>query len=98
MDEEQDLVDFAVDDARQKGAAYAEARYERQEPEQFILKNGTLDALYVGQDRGIGVRVLVNGSLGFAATNTLTRADVRALVDEVIKAAKASTRKTPIAF
>ena len=98
MDGERDLVDYAVDYARQRGATYAEARFERQEPEQLILKNGTLDALYVGADRGIGVRVLAHGSLGFAATNSLTRADVKAVVDDAVKIAKASRRKTPITF
>lgn len=98
MDEEQDLVDFSVDYARRKGAAYAEARYERQEPEQFILKNGTLDALYVGQDQGLGVKVLANGSLGFAATNVLTRVQVKTIVDDAVRLAKASKRRTPITF
>ena len=98
MEGERDLVDYAVDYARQKGTSYAEARFERQEPEQFILKNGTLDALYVGADRGIGVRVLAKGSLGFAATNVLTKADVKAIVDDAVKIAKASRRKTPITF
>ena len=50
MNAEMDLVDFAVDQARSKGATYAEARYEKQDPENFILKNGVLDALYVGHD------------------------------------------------
>ncbi len=98
MDAEHELVDFAVDYAAQKGAAYAEARFERQEPQQFVLKNGSLDALLVGADRGIGVRVLAKGGLGFAATNTLARPDVRAVVDDAIKIAKASRRKTPITF
>jgi len=98
MEAEQDLVEFAVDYARQKGAAYVEARFERQEPEQFILKNGTLDALYVGADRGIGVRVLAKGGLGFAATNSLAKADVRAIADDAVRIAKASHRKTPITF
>ncbi len=98
VDGEHDLVDFAVDHARQKGATYAEARFERQEPEQFILKNGTLDALYVGADRGIGVRVLAKGGLGFAATNTLTKPEVRGIVDDALRIAKASHRRVPITF
>src|SRR5438132_1136589 len=98
MNAEMDLVDFAVDQARSKGATYAEARYEKQDPENFILKNGVLDALYVGHDQGIGVRVLVNGALGFAATNSLSKAGVRAIVDDAIKIAKASRRKTKITF
>src|SRR2546428_541623 len=95
---EMDLVNFAVDEARSKGATYAEARYEKQDPENFILKNGVLDALYVGHDQGIGVRVLVNGALGFAATNSLSKAGVRAIVGDAIKIAKASRRKTKITF
>ena len=95
---EQDLVDFAVEYARQRGAGYAEARLERQEREEFVLKNGTLDAIYVGADRGIGVRVLANGGLAFAATNGLAKADVRAIVDGAVRSAKASRRKTPITF
>jgi TldD protein len=98
MEGETDLVDFAVDYAGQKGATYSEARYERQEPEQFLLKNGALDALYSGQDRGIGVRVLANGNLGFAATNELTKPAIRTIVDDAVKLAKGSRRKTPIVF
>jgi TldD protein len=98
MDGEMDLADFAVDHARSKGATYAEARFERQEPENFILKNGVLDALYAGHDAGIGVRVLVDGALGFAATNSTTKADVRGIVDDAIKIAKASRRKSKITF
>src|SRR2546427_722444 len=59
MEDETDLANFALDYAMKKGVSYAEARYEHQEQENFILKNGVLDALYVGQDRGVGVRGLV---------------------------------------
>jgi len=94
----EDLVEFAVDHARARGASYAEARYEQQDQEQFILKNGVLDALFVGEDRGIGVRVLLKGALGFAATNLLTKAEVRATVDAALKCARTSKRKSPIEF
>ena len=93
-----DLVDFAVDYARQKGATYAEARYEHQVNEQFILKNSVLDALYFGEDTGIGVRVLANGGLGFAATNSMAKADVKAIVEDAVRIAKAARRKDPIVF
>ena len=98
MDGERDLVDYAVEYARERGATYAEARFERHEPEQFILKNGTLDALYVGADRGIGVRVLAGGGLGFAATNLLVKRDIKTVVDDAVRLAKASRRKSPISF
>lgn len=93
-----DLVDFAVDHARAKGASYAEARYEQHATESFSLKNGAVDALLYSTDEGIGVRVLAGGSLGFAATNALTKAAVREIVDDAVRIAKATRRKDPIAF
>ena len=95
---EHDLVDFAVEHAGKKGATYAEARYEAQTSETFVMKNGVIDALSYGDDQGIGVRVLAGGSLGFCATNLLTKAEVRATVDAAIKIAKATKRKDPIVF
>ena len=98
MLEHRDLADLAVDQARTKGATYAEARIERHATEFFLLKNGTLDALSVSEDTGIGVRVLVNGTLGFATTNTLTKDDVRSTVDDAMRVAKGARRKDPIVF
>src|SRR5436309_14457116 len=98
MEEETDLANFALDYATTKGVSYAEARYEHQGQENFILKNGGLDALYVGQDRGVGVRVLVNGALGFAAPNMRTKSDVRASVDGADKVAKGARGKAKTPF
>ncbi len=95
---ETDLVDFAVDYARQKGATYAEARWERQQREEFLLKNGVLDALLVNDDAGIGVRVLAGGGLGFAATNSVAKADIKAVVDDAVRMARSAGRKHPIEF
>jgi len=93
-----ELVDFAVDYAQQKGATYSEARWEQHATEYFSLKNGVLDALVYTTDEGIGVRVLARGSLGFAATNKLTKAGVKAIVDDAVRIAKATKRKDPISF
>ena len=93
-----DLVEFAVDYARKKGATYAEARFEHQRNEEFILKNSVLDALYITEDSGLGVRVLAKGGLGFAATNAMTKTDVRVIVDDAVRIAKAARRKDPIVF
>lgn len=93
-----EVVDLAVDLAQQKGATYAEARFENQKQEVFLLKNGMLDAIYVGDSSGIGVKVLCEGSLGFAATNDLSKGSVRDVVEEAIKVARAGARKDPIVF
>ena len=93
-----DMVDFAVEYAQRKGATYAEARYEQQASETFVLKNGVIDSLIYGDDAGIGVRVLAGGSLGFGATNAKSKAGVRATVEDAVRIAKSTKRKEPIVF
>src|SRR2546425_12168156 len=93
-----DLVDFAVDYARQKGASYAEARYEHQTNEDFILKNSVLDALYFGEDAGIGVRVLANGGHGVGATKSSGKADGEGRLGATPKDTKAADREGPTLF
>lgn len=94
----EDLVDFAVGLARSEGAAYSEARYEYHQTEEFVLKNGVLDALFSSEDAGLGVRVLASGGLGFASTNTLTKKSVRDAVRTTLRMAKSAGRREPIAF
>ncbi len=93
-----DLIDSAVDLALQGGAAYAEARHEQQRQEVQLLKNGVLDAVYSGESRGVGVRVLYNGALGFAATNDMSRGSIRRAAEEALKVARTGARKDPIIF
>jgi len=95
---EEDLIQFAVDHAREKGATYSEARYEYHITNEIILKNGVLDALYHVEDSGIGVRVLANGGLAFASTNSLTKSEIKTAVSSAIKTAKRAGRKNPIKF
>ncbi|MCJ2554762.1 MAG: TldD/PmbA family protein [Candidatus Thermoplasmatota archaeon] len=95
---ELDLVEWAVEEARNRGASYAEARYENQRQEQFLLKNGILDVLFNGNDRGMGVRVLYDGALGFAAGNDVTKDGTRTLVEDAIAIAKSGRRKHKIVF
>ncbi|MFQ5919804.1 MAG: TldD/PmbA family protein [Thermoplasmata archaeon] len=95
---ELDLVEWAVEEARNRGASYAEGRYEGQRQEQFLLKNGNLDVLFNGNDRGLGVRVLYDGALGFAAGNDVTQDGARTLVEDAIAIAKSGSRKQKIVF
>ncbi|MDX1535030.1 MAG: TldD/PmbA family protein, partial [Thermoplasmata archaeon] len=95
---ELDLVEWAVEEARNRGAEYAEARYEGQRQEQFLLKNGNLDVLFHGNDRGLGVRVLYDGALGFAAGNDVTKDGARTLVEDAMAVAKSGSRKRKIVF
>ncbi len=95
-----DLNEFAVDYAMGKGADYSEARFQGDEGINIMVKNGELQGISVIKDSGIGIRVLVNGGMGFSSTNILTKESVRDAVDVAIKLARSASklRKEKIEF
>ncbi len=66
MDAER-LVRDAVERATARGADYADARLVRTRTEELTVRNGRLAGALSDEDLGLGVRVLVGGSWGFAA-------------------------------
>ncbi len=95
-----ELVDFAVERALEMEASYAEARFEEKKGTSLAMKNGSPEGLELRSDRGIGVRVLVDGGMGFASTNVLTKESVEDTVKRAVKLAKAASkvRNEPIQF
>ncbi len=96
----EDYLEMIIDLASKNGATYSEARYQSDTGESILLKNGTPEMTSFDVRRGISMRALVDGGLGFGATNLLTRRDLKALVVRVIRMAKASSRmmKNPISM
>ncbi len=96
----EDLVLYAVDQALGIGADYAEARYHKNTLTELMLRNGMVLGGGYGVVEGIGVRVLVNGALGFASTNKLTRESIREVVEKAVEYARAHSKlmKKPIEF
>ncbi len=97
---DEDLVKLGVEHALGMGASYAEARYQRNEERTVALRNGRVIGGGVSIREGIGIRVLINGSLGFAATNDLRRESIREAAELAVSRAKsvASLRRSPIEF
>ena len=95
-----DACEYVVDLAQQKGATYAEARFEKNQNNQFVLKNGVAELGGFGRSSGIGIRLLVNGAMGFASFNSFDKQTMSTAVSEAVKIAKASSdlRKKPIVF
>ncbi|RLI11299.1 TldD/PmbA family protein [Candidatus Bathyarchaeota archaeon] len=95
-----DLADLAVELALKMGADYAEARYHDDRATFYVLRNGVPEMAGFERARGIGIRVLVGGSLGFASLNKPDRGLLERRVREAIAMARASAklRKKPIRF
>lgn len=88
----EDLAEFTINYAGRMGVEYAEARLQMDFRESIILKNGVLEASAFEEKRGLGVRVLVDGSLGFASTNTLRKKEIEKAVRQAFKIAKSSSK------
>lgn len=85
-----DLLKQAMDDLRQRGVDYADARRVRGLSEILVMKNGTLETASTIESEGFGIRVLKGGAWGFASSSELTKEKVSEIAEEALKIADAS--------
>ena len=76
-----DLADTALRLARKAGATYADIRLGRNQSESLFARERKLQHASYGLDAGFGIRVLMNGSWGFAASSSMTEAEIGRMVD-----------------
>ena len=98
MDNGRDIADFAVEYGISKGASYVEARFVDSREEGYTARNGAIIGAGEKQSRGIGIRVLAGGGMGFCSTAKLERKNIEKTIGIAIKMARASKRREPIAF
>src|SRR5580692_2980627 len=66
------LADAALQRAAELGAEHADFRAERIRSQEIGLSDGSLETSYDADDLGLGVRVVVEGTWGFASAVDLT--------------------------
>jgi TldD protein len=86
------LTDTALRLAWQAGAAYADIRLGRNVNESAMAREDKFRGANYGLEAGFGVRVLMNGSWGFAGSNTLTEAEIARMVALAVENAQANAR------
>ena len=87
-----DLSKHAVDSARAAGADYADARAVRRETESLTVKNQQMEGIARSTSEGVGVRVLVGGYWGFAATARRDEGEVARTAALAVEIARAASR------
>ena len=95
-----ELIDLALDAADRAGASYADVRISERETESLTVKNGALQAADSTRSAGFGVRVLMDGAWGFAASSLLEPDEVTRVTREALAVARASglARRDPVAL
>ncbi|MBT8217391.1 MAG: hypothetical protein KJO17_11120, partial [Acidimicrobiia bacterium] len=82
------LLAEAVERGVGSGASYVEARFGRSRRETMTMSGGDVDAAGTAVDQGIGVRLLIDGAWGFAASSIVDNHSVGDLVEQAAAIAR----------
>ncbi len=92
------LADIALNAAREAGASYCDVRIGRYLNQFVVTREDKVQNVVNTESTGVGIRVLANGTWGFAATNSLDNDSVAAAAKQAVVIAKANSRlqTTPV--
>jgi TldD protein len=85
-----DIARIALDAAQSSGASYADVRVGRYRRQSVAVRERQITGVSDDESYGLGVRVLVNGCWGFAATSTMTRQGAQGAALQAIVTARAA--------
>jgi len=86
------LADVAMNAAKDAGATYCDVRVGRYLRQFVITREDKVQNVVNTESSGVGVRVLANGTWGFAATSDMDSDSVAKAVKQAIAIAKANSR------
>jgi TldD protein len=84
------LMQVALDVARSGGASYADVRVSSRRQQSVSTRDRIVQGVSDTDTFGLGVRTLVDGAWGFAATSTLTRDSIARVTRLAIEQARAN--------
>src|SRR5437868_13989339 len=84
------LADIAISRAKKLGATYADIRINRYRNESIFTREQQVQNVSRSQNFGFGVRVLVKGAWGFAASYVVTPESVKRITEKAVEVATAN--------
>ncbi|HUF25819.1 MAG TPA: TldD/PmbA family protein [Gemmatimonadaceae bacterium] len=85
-----DLANIGLQAARDAGASYADVRFGRYRRQSIGTRERQVTNVSDSESFGVGIRALVNGSWGFAATSDLGRESIARTAQEAARIARAA--------
>jgi TldD protein len=86
------LADIALNTAKSFGATYADVRIGRYLNQFVITREKKVQNIVNTESFGIGIRVIVNGTWGFAASNSVTPDGIKKAAERAAVIAKANSK------
>ncbi|QCR23888.1 TldD/PmbA family protein [Pontibacter sp. SGAir0037] len=92
------LADVALNTAKSKGASYADVRIGRYLQQYVFTREKQVQNIVNAESYGVGVRVLANGTWGFAATSDVSDKGIAKAAEQAVAIAKANAKvqKEPV--
>ena len=92
------LADVALNAAKSAGASYADVRIQRTLNQGIFTREKQVQNIASGESFGVGIRVIANGTWGFAATNNVSDAGIAKTAQQAVAIAKANSKvqKEPV--
>jgi len=86
------LADIALNAAKSKGATYVDVRIGRYLNQFITTREEKVQNVANTESYGVGIRVIANGSWGFAASNNVTDDGVAKTAERAVAVAKANSK------
>jgi TldD protein len=86
------LADIALNTAKAKGASYADARIGRYLNQVVNTQEKRVSDIVNTESVGIGIRVIANGTWGFASTSNLTPDSIAKTAEQAVAVAMANSK------
>jgi TldD protein len=92
------LADVALNTARSLGASYADARIGRYLNQYVFTREDKVQNVVNTESFGIGIRVIANGTWGFASTTSVNDDGIKKATEQAVAIAKANSKiqKVPV--
>jgi TldD protein len=92
------LADVALNAAKAAGATYADVRIQRTLNQSIFTREKQVQGIANIESLGVGIRVIANGTWGFASTNNMTDAGIAKTAQYAVAIAKANSKvqKEPV--
>ena len=86
------LADIGLNAATAKGATYADVRIGRYLNQFVITREDKVQNIVNTESFGVGIRVIANGTWGFAATSEVTKDSIASAAEQAVAIAKANSK------
>lgn len=86
------LADIALNTAKSKGATYADVRIGRYLNQSLTTRENRVDNIANTESYGMGIRVIANGSWGFASTDKMDKDSIAKAAATAVQIAKVNAK------